>query len=45
MNDARAKEEAIPGTPAFELQEAHALYADLMANDLISGRSQLSQYN
>ena len=31
MNDARAEEEAIPGTPAFELQEAHALYADLMA--------------
>ena len=31
MNDARAKEEAIPGTPAFELQEAHALFADLMA--------------
>ena len=31
VNDARAEEEAIPGTPAFELQEAHALYADLMA--------------
>ena len=31
MNDARAEEKAIPGTPAFELQEAHALYADLMA--------------
>ena len=31
MNDARAEEEAIPGTPAFELQEAHGLYADLMA--------------
>ena len=31
MNDARAEEEAIPGTPAFELQEAHAPYADLMA--------------
>ena len=32
MNDVRAEEEAIPGTPAFELQEAHAdLYADLMA--------------
>ena len=31
MNDARAEEETIPGTPAFELQEAHALYADLMA--------------
>ena len=31
MNDARADEEAIPGTYAFELQEARALYADLMA--------------
>ena len=31
MNNARAEEEAIAGTPAFELQEAHALYADLMA--------------
>ena len=31
MNDARADEEATPRTPAFELQEAHALYADLMA--------------
>ena len=31
MNDARAQEEAMPGTPSFELQEAHALYADLMA--------------
>ena len=31
MNDARADEEAIPGTYAFELREAHALYADLMA--------------
>ena len=31
VNDARAEEEAIPGTPAFELQEAHDLYADLMA--------------
>ena len=31
MNDAKAEEKAIPGTPAFELQEAHALYADLMA--------------
>ena len=31
MNDARAEEKAIPGTLAFELQEAHALYADLMA--------------
>ena len=30
MNDARAEEEAIPGTPAFELQEAHAPYADFM---------------
>ena len=31
MNDAKAEEKAIPGTTAFELQEAHALYADLMA--------------
>ena len=30
MNDVRAEEEAMPGTPAFELQEAHALYSDLM---------------
>ena len=32
MNNARAEEEAISGTPAFELQEAHALYADLRAD-------------
>ena len=31
MNDARAEGEAIPETPAFELQEAHAPYAILMA--------------
>ena len=31
MNDARAEDEAIPGTPSFELHEAYALYADLMA--------------
>ena len=46
MNDARAEEETIPGTPAFELQEAHALYADLMARKKgRSGRSQLSHCN
>ena len=31
MNDTRAEDEAIPGTPGFELHEAYALYADLMA--------------
>ena len=31
MSDARAEGEAIPETPAFELQEAHAPYAILMA--------------
>ena len=31
MNDARAEEEAIPGTPGFQLHEPHALHADLMA--------------
>ena len=46
MNDARAEEETILGTPAFELQEAHALYADLMARKKgRSGRSQLSHCN
>ena len=28
VNDATAEEEAMPGTPAFELQEARALYED-----------------
>ena len=28
VNDATAVEEATPGTPAFELQEARALYKD-----------------
>ena len=28
VNDATAEEEAMPGTPAFELQEVRALYED-----------------
>ena len=28
VNDATGEEEAMPGTPAFELQEARALYED-----------------
>ena len=28
VNDVTAEEEAMPGTPAFELQEARALYED-----------------
>ena len=37
MNDTRAEDEAIPGTPGFELHEAYALYADLMARKKSAG--------